>query len=106
MPPADRSEQTDPSAEIAGEFALLAYAPGAAMDRDVLAAYAAAAAPNSLRPFRSDVTASDDWCHLRAHRSLPAMPQVVAAFLKARAGVPSFPAGNGTLTGFTIVPEA
>jgi hypothetical protein len=86
MPPADRSELTDPSADIAGQFALLAYAPGAAVDRDLLAAYTAAAAPNSLRAFRSDVTAFDEWCRFRAYRSLPATPKVVAEFLKSRAG--------------------
>ena len=86
MPPADRTEPIDPSAAIAVEFALLAYAPGAAIDRDLLAAYAAAAAPNSLRAFRSDIGAFDDWCRAHAHRTLPASPSIVAGFLEARAG--------------------
>jgi hypothetical protein len=83
-PQPDRSEPTDPAAQIAGEFVLLAYAPGAAVDRELLAAYAAA--PNSLRAFRSDVTAFDTWRRFRACGSLPASAQVVAEFLKARAG--------------------
>ena len=86
MSPADRTEPIDPSAAIAVEFALLAYAPGAAIDRDLLAAYAAAAAPNSLRAFRCDIGAFDDWCRAHAHRTLPASPSIVAGFLEARAG--------------------
>lgn len=92
MPQADRSELTDPSAAIAGEFALLAYAPGAAIDRTLLAAYASAAAVNSLRAFRSDAIAFDTWCRVRGLRSLPASAQAVAEFLKNRAGEGAAPA--------------
>ena len=52
----------------------------------VTAAYAAAAAPNSLRAFRCDIGAFDDWCRAHAHRTLPASPSIVAGFLEARAG--------------------
>ena len=92
MSQADHTEPPAASAALAGELALLAHAPGTAIDRDLLAAYAQAAASNSLRAFRADVTAFDSWCHTRGARPLPASPQLVAAFLAARAGEGAAPA--------------
>jgi len=88
---ADHTEPPAAAAALAGELALLAYAPGIAVDRDLLAAYATAA-PNSLRAFRADVTAFDSWCRARGCRPLPASPQLAAAFLAARAGEGAAPA--------------
>jgi integrase len=82
----------DPSATLAGELVLLSRAPEVSVDRELLAAYAKAAAPNSLRAFRSDVTRFDEWCRVRGVRALPASPRVVADFLLARAGEGAAPA--------------
>lgn len=74
------------------DITVLARAPGVALDRELLSAYAAAAAANSLRAFRGDVTAFDSWCHARGSRCLPASPQLVAGFLQERAGEGAAPA--------------
>ena len=96
MPQADLTDPPKASvvlaAGLAGELALVSRAPTAFIDRDLLAAYARAAAPNSLRAFRSDVTAFDTWCRIRGLRSLPASQQVVVEFLKARAEEGAAPA--------------
>lgn len=68
------------------ELATLGCASDVTVDHELLGAYAAAAAPNSLRAFRADVTAFDAWCHARGSRCLPASPQLAAGFLSARAG--------------------
>ena len=74
------------------DLTVLARAPGVALDRELLSAYAASAAANSLRAFRGDVTAFDSWCHARGSRCLPASPQLVAGFLQERAGEGAAPA--------------
>ena len=74
------------------DLTVLARAPGVALDRELLSAYAAAAAANSLRAFRGDVTAFVSWCHARGSRCLPASPQLVAGFLQERAGEGAAPA--------------
>src|ERR1700712_883628 len=74
------------------ELATIGRAPGVTVDHALLGAYAAAAAPNSLRAFRADVTAFDAWCHARGCRCLPASPQLAASFLSARAGDGAAPA--------------
>lgn len=79
-------EAPDPAEPLVRELALLARGPGAAPSTELLTAYAAAAAPNSLRAFRADMLAFDAWCRHRRARTLPAEAATVAAFLAARAG--------------------
>ena len=74
------------------ELTVLTRGPGVVLDRELLAAYAASAAANSLRAFRADITAFDTWCYTRVENCLPASPQTVASFLKARAGEGAAPA--------------
>src|SRR5579863_2373345 len=77
---------------LSRELATLGRAPGITIDHALLGAYAAAAAANSLRAFRADVTAFDAWCHAQGCRCLPASPQLAAGFLAARAGEGAAPA--------------
>jgi len=74
------------------ELTVLMRGPGVVLDRELLAAYAASAAANSLRAFRADITAFDTWCHARAENCLPASSQLVAGFLRARAEEGAAPA--------------
>lgn len=74
------------------ELALLARGPEAAISPELLAAYAAAAAPNSLRAFRCDITAFDTWCRNRNERTVPARAEAVAQYLAARVGEGAAPA--------------
>jgi integrase len=62
------------------------------VDRELLRAYAAAAAPNSLRALRSDIEAFDLWCRRRGESALPASPAQIAAWLGARAAEGASPA--------------
>lgn len=55
-----------------------------AIDRGLFAAYARAASANTLRAFRGDVLAFDDWCRAHGHAAVPASPQAVADFLNDR----------------------
>ncbi len=69
----------------AKELVLVASAPGVRPSPELLAAYANAAAPNSMRAFRSDVWAFDDWCLRAGRTTLPAEPQTVKDYLEYRA---------------------
>jgi integrase len=82
----------DDDVALTRELATLARGPGVLVDRELLRAYAAAAAPNTLRAFRADVSAFDTWCRVRGLKSLPASPQTLAAFLQHRAGQGAAPA--------------
>ena len=77
---------------LARELALLGREPGVAVDHGLLSAYASASAPNSLRAFRTDVTAFDTWCRNRRLGTIPASPGTVANFLKYRAEQGAAPA--------------
>jgi len=74
------------------ELTVLTPGPGVVLDRELLAAYAASAAANSLRALRADITAFDTWCYAQVGNCLPASPQLVAGFLRARAGEGAAPA--------------
>lgn len=63
-----------------------------AIDRALFAAFAKAASPNTLRAFRGDVLAFDDWCRARGVAVLPATPQTVAGFLSERGRAGGAPA--------------
>lgn len=65
--PAIASETTP----LVHELALLACGHGAVLSSELLAAYAHASAPNSLRAFRADVLAFDAWCRERGGRTFP-----------------------------------
>ena len=80
------------AAPLGRELALLARGPEAAISPELLAAYAAAAAPNSLRAFRADITAFDTWCRNRGAPTVPARAEAVAQYLAARAGEGAAPA--------------
>lgn len=82
----------DEDVAVARDLATLACGPGVLVDRELLRAYAAAAAPNTLRAFRADVAAFDTWCRGHGLKSLPASPQTLAAFLLHRARQGAAPA--------------
>ena len=63
-----------------------------AIDRALFTAFAKAASPNTLRAFRGDVLAFDDWCRSRGIPVMPATPQTVADFLTQRAEAGNAPA--------------
>ena len=82
----------DDDVELTRDLAMLARAPGVLIDSALRQASAAAAAPNTLRAFRADVSAFDTWCRVQGRKSLPATPQTLAAFLQHRAGQGAAPA--------------
>ena len=66
-----------------------------AIDRDLLAAFAKAAAPNSLRALTSDFVAFEAWCRGRGMPALPASALTVAGYLRARDKAGAAPASLG-----------
>jgi len=62
------------------------------IDRDLLAAFAAAAAPNSLRALTSDFVAFETWCRNRGVPALPAIAATVADYLRSRDAAGAAPA--------------
>jgi site-specific recombinase XerD len=85
-------DETQDEAALSYELATLARRGEVLIDRQLLGAYAAAAAPNSLRAFRADVTAFDAWCRNRGLNTIPAEVDTVVAFIKHRAGEGAAPA--------------
>jgi integrase len=65
------------------------------IDRDMLAAFASAAAPNSLRALKQDGEAFDLWCRRKNYRTYPATAQQVAQWLSERAQEGAAPASLG-----------
>ena len=63
-----------------------------AIDRDLLVAFAAAAAPNSLRALTSDFVAFEAWCRGVGVPALPAASATVADYLRARDAAGAAPA--------------
>ncbi|PEQ12597.1 integrase [Novosphingobium sp. PC22D] len=88
----DDDQQTGEALALSRELALVARQPGTGPSPDLLAAYARAAAPNTLRAFRSDVMAFDAWCRGRGEKTVPATPQAIADWLTVRAGEGAAPA--------------
>ncbi|WP_065847650.1 site-specific integrase [Sphingobium sp. Ndbn-10] len=82
----------DVALPLGSDLALLARGPDTRVAPELLSAYAAAAAPNSLRAFRSDVLSFDAWCRGRREQTVPARPAAIAAFLKDRGGKGAAPA--------------
>ena len=70
----------------------LAKPEGISLDQEVLSAFFAAAAPNSIRALRQDIEDFHLWCHRNARATLPASPRDIADWLKARAEAGSAPA--------------
>jgi site-specific recombinase XerD len=68
---------------------------GLKIDREMLSAFAAAAAPASLRALKQDGEAFDLWCRRTHRRTYPATPQIVAEWLRARADESAAPASLG-----------
>lgn len=66
-----------------------------AIDRELLAAFAMAAAPNSLRALSGDFVAFEEWCRTQGRGALPASPTTVADYLRVRAEAGSAPASLG-----------
>ena len=79
-------------AALETDLALALRAPNVAVDRELLAAYVEAAAPNSIRALRQDVEAFDLWCRRSDARAFPATPGMVADWLKHRASEGAAPA--------------
>lgn len=70
-------------------------ASGVRIDRDMLAAFASAAAPNSLRALKQDGEAFDLWCRRKNYRAYPASSQQLAQWLRERALEGAAPASLG-----------
>ncbi len=68
---------------------------GLKIDSDMLAAFASAAAPNSLRALKQDGEAFDLWCRRKHYRAYPATPHMVAEWLRERAAEGAAPASLG-----------
>jgi integrase len=81
-----------PDAGIAWTLSTCSAAAPLRVDRELLRAYAAAAAPNSLRALRCDIEAFDLWCRRRSEPALPASPAQIATWLSARAAEGAAPA--------------
>ena len=62
------------------------------IDRDLLSAFAAAAAPSSLRALTSDFVAFETWCRSRGVPALPALSATVADYLRSRDATGAAPA--------------
>lgn len=62
------------------------------IDEPLIAAFQAASSPHTLRALQSDLEAFDLWCRRTGRITLPATPEIVAAYLDARAGEGSKPA--------------
>ncbi|WP_242443590.1 site-specific integrase [Sphingobium sp. LB126] len=62
------------------------------LNEDLIAAYQAASSPHSIRALHSDLEAFDLWCRRTNRIALPATPEVVTAYLDARAGQGAKPA--------------
>jgi site-specific recombinase XerD len=58
---------------------------GLQIDHNMLAAFAAAAAPNSIRALKQDGEAFDLWCRRKHYRAYPATAQIVAEWIRDRA---------------------
>lgn len=78
--------------ELQTDLAIALRTPNVAVDRELLAAYVEAAAPNSIRALRQDVEAFDLWCRRSDTRVFPATPGMVADWLKHRASEGAAPA--------------
>lgn len=81
----DPALHTGSAASLGRDLAMLARKPDARVSAELLAAYAAAAAPNSLRAFRCDVLAFDAWCRRSGRVTLPADASTVKDYLLDRA---------------------
>jgi integrase len=68
---------------------------GLQIDPDMLAAFAAAAAPNSIRALKQDGEAFDLWCRRKHYRAYPATPQMIAEWIRERAREGAAPASLG-----------
>lgn len=68
---------------------------GLKIDQEMLAAFASAAAPNSLRALKQDGEAFDLWCRSKQYRTYPATPQIIAEWLRDRAREGGAPASLG-----------
>jgi hypothetical protein len=62
------------------------------IDAELFAAFEAASSRHSLRALKSDLEAFDSWCRRTKQIALPATPELVAAYLDARAGQGAKPA--------------
>lgn len=70
-------------------------ATGIVIDREMLAAFASAAAPNSIRALRQDGEAFDLWCRKRNVPTFPSTASLVADWLRVRASEGAAPASLG-----------
>lgn len=82
----------DPGTELSAFVVTLRAFERVTIDAALLAAYAAASSRHSLQALRSDLAAFDLWCRQAGRFTLPAQPQDVADYLRARAGEGARPA--------------
>jgi integrase len=68
---------------------------GLKIDQEMLAAFASAAAPNSIRALKQDGEAFDLWCRRKHYQAYPATAQMVAEWLRERAAEGAAPASLG-----------
>lgn len=85
QPDTDTAPAPDSDVALGRELAQLTRRANARVSPELLAAYAAAASPNSLRAFRCDVLAFDLWCRSVGRIALPADPSDVRDYLLYRA---------------------
>jgi integrase len=86
------SRPSQPAVDLAWEVTKLGCQTPITVNAELIAAYQAASSPHSLRALTSDIEAFDRWCRKNGRLTLPAMPEVVADYLDARAGQGSRPA--------------
>jgi site-specific recombinase XerD len=84
--------QITPMTRVADQLSTLSGAGSRTPDAELLRAYAAASAPNSLRALAADIEAFDLWCRAQGLASVPATPQQIAEYLGFRAGEGAAPA--------------
>jgi integrase len=65
------------------------------VNETLIAAYQAASSPHSIRALKSDLEAFDLWCRRTDRIALPATPEIVAAYLDARAAQGARPTSLG-----------
>jgi integrase len=94
QPTSDECKANDAD-NLAWQLETAHLAQGLRVDKDMLAAFAAAAAPNSLRALKQDGEAFDLWCRRKHYRTFPATSQMIAEWLRDRAGDGAAPASLG-----------
>lgn len=86
------SRQGKGGTDLAWEVTKLHAASTITLDAELFDAFQTASSPHSIRALASDLEAFDLWCRKTGRKTLPAVPEAVAAYLDARAGQGAKPA--------------